>query len=106
MTVIDNNIYSFDFVLVLPESNAELNKKIEAAFFAKLNGRKGYMAKGKEAQEILDLYSLYEFSNNIIIGSFDKPYGRKLQNMFNCKIASEETLINDVILGDMNGTCA
>jgi len=101
--MIDNNIYTFDFVLALPESNVELNRKIETAFLAKLNGRKGYMAKGKEAQEILDLYSLYEFSNNIIVCSFDKPYGRKLQNMLNCKIASEETLINDVILGAMDG---
>ena len=101
--MIDSNIYSFDFVLVLPESNAELNKKIETAFIAKLNGRKGYIAQGEEAKEILELYSLYEFSNNIIIGSFDKPHGRKLQNMLNCKIANEETLINDVILGAMNG---
>jgi len=90
-------------ILVLPESNAELNKKIETAFIAKLNGRKGYIAYGEEAKEILNLYSLYEFSNNIIIGSFDKPYGRKLQNMLNCKIASEETIINDVILEAMNG---
>lgn len=93
-------------ILVLPESNAELNKKIETAFIAKLNGRKGYIAQGEEAKEILNLYSLYEFSSDIIIGSFDKPYGRKLQNMLNCKIASEETLINDVILGAMDGTNA
>lgn len=104
--MIGNNIYSYDFVLVLPEANAELNGKIETAFIAKLNGRKGYIANEAETKEILDLYSLYEFSNNIIIGSFDKPYGRKLQNMLNCQIASEETLINDVILGAMNGTSA
>jgi len=95
--VIDSHIYSFDFVLVLPEPN----EKIETAFIAKLNGRKGYIANGEEAKEILSLYSLYEFSGNIIIGSFDKPYGRKLKNML--KIANEETLINDVILGAMNG---
>ncbi|GBU26406.1 hypothetical protein R83H12_03102 [Fibrobacteria bacterium R8-3-H12] len=97
--MIDNNIYSFDFVLVLPFSN----EKIETAFNTKLNGRKGYIAKGEEAKEILDLYSLYEFSSNIIIGSFDKPYGRKLQNILNSGIASEDTLINDIILGALNG---
>jgi hypothetical protein len=102
--MIDNNIYSFDFVLVLPESNAELNKKIETAFISKLNGKKAHIASGEEAKEILDLYSLYEFGNNIIIGSLDKPYGRKLQNMLDCKIASEAMLINDVMLGVMNGT--
>jgi hypothetical protein len=102
--MICDNIYSFDFVLVLPESDANLNKKIETAFMSKLNGRKAHIARGEEANEILGLYSLYEFSNNIIIGSFDKPYGRKLQNMLDCKIASEEMLINDVILGAMNGT--
>ncbi|MDR3165269.1 MAG: hypothetical protein LBU13_06795 [Synergistaceae bacterium] len=47
------------------------------------------------------MYSLYEFSDKVIIGSFDEPHGRKLRNLLDSGIATEETLIDDVILGAM-----
>lgn len=89
-----NNLYSYDFVLLLPDSN----EKIRTAFIAKLKGRRGCVITGKEAEQLVKLYSLYEFSGNIIIGSFDEPYGRKLRNI----PATEEIIIDDVILGAMN----
>jgi len=55
---------------------------------------------GEEAEQLVVLYSLYEFSGNIIVGSFDEPCGCKLRNI----PADEETIIDKVILGGMSGT--
>ncbi|MDR1812968.1 MAG: hypothetical protein LBQ87_09095 [Candidatus Fibromonas sp.] len=93
---LSNNLYSYEYVLLLPIANA----KIESAFTARLNGRRGCVVTGKEAEQLVVLYSLYEFSSNIIVGSLDEPYGCKLRNI----PADEETIINDIILGGMNGT--
>jgi hypothetical protein len=95
---LENNLYAYDFVLLLPE----MNEKIKSKFLDKLKSRKGCIITGDEAKELVELYSLYEFSGNVIVGSFDEPYGRKLRNILNCEIASEETIIDDIILGAMN----
>jgi hypothetical protein len=89
----------YDFVLLLPDENDELSTRIRAAFEQKLKGRRGAVIEGKDAVKLVRLYELYEFSGKVIVGSFDKPYGRKLFNLFDCGIADEQTLINDVILG-------
>ncbi len=86
-----------DFVLCLPEDNPA----IEAAFSARLNGRRGLVIRGDEARQMLALYSLYAFSDKVIIGSLDEPYGRKLRNLLLSGVASEAELIEDVILGGM-----
>ncbi len=91
-----NSLYEYDFVLLLPRTD----EKIKAAFTAKLNGRSGCVVTGEEAERLVLLYSLYEFSGNIIVGSFDEPYGRKLRNI----PADEKIIIDKVILGGMNGT--
>jgi len=91
-----NSLYEYDFVLLLPRTN----EKIKAAFTAKLKERSGRIITGEEAEQLVSLYSLYEFSGNIIVGSFEEPYGRKLRNI----PADEETIIDKVILGGMNGT--
>jgi hypothetical protein len=88
---------TYDFILLLPDDN----KLIRSIFETKLSGRKGMILEGDEAQQLLSLYSLYEFSDKIIVGSFNEPYGQKLYNLIDCGIATEEELINDVILGVM-----
>jgi hypothetical protein len=93
---LSSNLYDYDFVLLLPQANA----RIESAFTARLNGRSGCVVTGEKAEQLIALYSLYEFSGNIIIGSFDEPYGRKLRNI----PAGEETIIDSIILGGLNGT--
>jgi len=97
-----NNLCEYDFVLLLPV----MNEKIKASFLSKLNGRRGHVITGKEAEELVELYSLYEFSGNVIVGSFDEPYGRKLRNILENKMATEEAVIDNIILGGMNGTGA
>ncbi len=89
----------YDFVLLLPATDLKLNARIRAVFERKLDGRRGAVIEGEAARGLVRLYELYEYSGNVIIGSFDEPYGRKLRNLLDCGIANEETLINDVILG-------
>ena len=89
----------YAFVLLLPTTDTEFNNRLRVAFERKLDGRSGAVIEGDAAHELMRLYELYEFSGKVIIGSFDKPYGRKLRNLLDCGIADEETLINDVILG-------
>lgn len=96
---LSNNLDSYDFILLLPAGDAALNARIHTVFEQKLNGRRGRVIKDEEAQELLRLYELYEFSGKIIIGSFDAPYGRKLRNLIESGVANEDLLINDVILG-------
>jgi hypothetical protein len=96
-----NGLDGCDFALLLPPDDTALNARIRAAFEAKLGGRRGAVIEGREAEELLALYSLYAFTNKLIIGSFDLPHGRKLRNLLDSGIATEETLINDVILGAM-----
>ena len=59
----------------------------------------------EESEALLALYSLYEFTGNLIIGSFDLPYGRKLRNLLDSGVTTEESLISDVILGGLDETC-
>lgn len=100
-TVIDDNIKvvfeTYDFILLLPTPN----NQIKDAFNTKLVDYKGLIVEGEMATELLKLYHLYEFSDKIIIGSFDKPYGRKLRNLLETGVATEYELINDIILGAM-----
>lgn len=90
-----------DFVLLLPSADIELNTQIRAAFERKLNGRSGVVVECQAVQGFIKLYELYEFNGKVIIGALDEPYGRKLFNLIDCGIADVETLINDVILGDL-----
>lgn len=94
-----NNLDSYEFVLLLPAGDAAFNERFQAVFEQKLNGRRGTVIEGEAAQELVQLYELYEFSGKIIIGSFDAPYGRKLRNLVESGVANEDMLINDVILG-------
>ncbi len=92
-----------DFILALPQKDTRINMKIQDTFNKKLGGRNGLVIKGEEAEELLTLYSLYAFTDKLIIGSFDHPCGRKLRNLLDSGVATENEIINDVILGAMDG---
>ena len=93
-----------DYVLLLPDGDVRFNDKMRRAFVAKLSGKSGLILDGHEAQAILALYSLYAFSDKVIVGSLDLPHGRKLRNLLDCGMATDDELINDVILGAIDGT--
>ncbi|MDR1132649.1 MAG: hypothetical protein LBL05_00715 [Synergistaceae bacterium] len=78
-----------------------MNSRIRAAFEVKLGERRGTVVEGRDAEDLFALYSLYAFTDKLVIGSFDLPHGRKLRNLLDSGVATEETLINDVILGAM-----
>ena len=98
---IDEGLDKYDFVLLLPGADEALNERIKAAFEAKLCGAAGISILGEAALQLTALYSLYSFSDKVLIGSFDEPYGRKLRNMLDSGVAAEDELIEDVILGAM-----
>ena len=101
-----NDLDAVDYVLLLPHEDLRLNTALRADFAEKLGSRRGMVIDGERAESLLELYSLYEFTGKLIIGSFDLPYGRKLRNLLNSGVATEEELISDVILGAMDGTAA
>lgn len=96
-----NSLDDIDFVLVLPHDNEQMNNMLRKAFTEKLGKRTGAIVRGREARDIINLYSLYAFTDKLIIGSFDLPHGRKLRNLLDSGIATEEELISEVILGAM-----
>jgi hypothetical protein len=57
----------------------------------------------EEAEGLLILYSMYEFTDKLIFVSLDKPYGRKLYNLIETGFASEKELINEIILEALHG---
>jgi hypothetical protein len=95
----DSGLCDYDYVLLLPQNDLRLNVLLRSAFIHKLGDRRGIVIEGAQAEELLTLYSFYAFTNKLIVGSFDLPHGRKLRNLLDSGIATEEELINDVILG-------
>lgn len=90
-----------DLILLLVTADIEFNEKLCTTFTDRLDGRRAVIIKGKQAEDLLYLYSLYAFTDKLIIGSLDLPYGRKLRNLLDSKIATEDEIINDIILGGM-----
>ena len=90
-----------DYVLIDFFTDANLSAELRAVFMVKLGNRRGIIIEGERAEQLLNLYSLYKFTDKLIIGSFDLPHGRKLRNLLDSGIATESELINDVILGEM-----
>jgi hypothetical protein len=97
----DNVKSDIDFALLLPQNDEHRNALFRTVFNSKLGDRCGIIFEGEQAIELLTLYSLYAFTDKLIIGSFDLPQGRKLFNLLDSGIATAEELINDVILGAM-----
>jgi len=100
---LDEKLDEYGFVLLLPGTDDALNERIKTAFEAKLCGAAGISIHSESARLLTSLYSLYNFSDKVLIGSFDEPYGRKLRNLIDSGVAMEDELINDVILGVMDG---
>jgi len=100
----DTDLDKFDYILLLPRNDEVLNNRIREAFEEKLGGSTGVIICNEAAQQLNALYSLYRFSEKIIIGSFIEPHGRKLRNLLDAGIATEYELIKDVILGGMDET--
>jgi hypothetical protein len=46
-----------------------------------------------EADNLVFLYCMYEFSDKLVIGSLDLPQGRKARNLLDGEIASRPDLI-------------
>ena len=90
-----------DHIMLLLDNDSNFNDRLRYAFSKKLNNRHGVVFEGQQAHDLLALYCLYSFTNKLIIGSYEFPYGRKLKNLLECGIATEEELINDVILGEI-----
>lgn len=118
----ENSLSEYDSILLLPSTDERLNEIMLSAFEAKLrriHGPSGrdflkaavlsvnpskesgcltFIQITKEiAQNILQLYCMYEYSNKMMIGSFDLPYGRKLSNLMKSGISTELELV-DIIL--------
>ena len=122
---IKNKLDKYDYVLLLPEKNFVFSSKVLKAFAYKLDnlvdmGRsvkavvlsfenipinnlfEQIIITEVEAYAIISLYSMYKFTGKLIIGSFELPHGRKLKNLIDCGIATEEDLVSEVILGGLN----
>lgn len=91
----------YDYILLLPDNDKDFSARIRAAFTARLGSMRGLALDGYEVNALLRLYSLYSFTGKLIIGSFDLPTGRKLRNLLESGVATEDELIHDVILGIM-----
>lgn len=121
---LDHSLDKYDFVLLLPHTDNQLNATVLSSFRAKLQrmaeAKDGNQPKAvvlsvslfsgskyftfrqiseETAENLLTLYCMYEFTDKLIIGSFDLPYGRKANNLLDCGIASESELVDTVIYG-------
>ena len=117
-----NSLDKYDFVLLLPHADGQFNANMLAAFGANLQRMAGLNGSirpkavvlsaalliesrdlilrqipEETVRNILTLYCMYEFTDKLVIGSFDLPFGRKLRNLLDCGIASEKELADTVL---------
>ena len=118
---------SYDYFLMLPHKDSRLNHMICGALEAtleKLSETEKFMGVPKvlvltemelaesewydlrnlskyDLDSILDLYRMYEFTDKLMIGSFELPYERRLNNLIAARIALEEDLIYSIILNPL-----
>jgi hypothetical protein len=90
---------SCDYILLLSDRSRE-SVRIMNVFHKLTTGLNVKVIKyDHDDLDLYSLFSLYVFNDKLIIGSFDFPSGRKLRNLLDSGIATEDELINDVILG-------
>lgn len=119
---LSNSLNDYDFVLLLPHVDVAFNEGLLDILNKKLSeATRRYdvlvltTVKVKESEKhetrhiskemadaLLLLYCMYEFTDKIIIGSFDLPHGRKLKNLSDCGIAHDRELIDKVIFGKIS----
>lgn len=119
-----NSLYQYDYILMLPHHNTRLNYILCEAFERKVKTEKRpcqdickevralvlsvdnikesnfYTFKlitEEVAENILTLYGMYRFTDNLIIGDFELSYGRKIKNLLDCGITSETNIIESVL---------
>ena len=118
----DNELDDYDYVLLLPHNDERLNTVMYNTLLKRLKTNSDCHAESKAvvltvgrfrkseyytsiaidsktAENILKLYCMYQFTDKLIIGSFELPYGRKLENLLDCHVASEAELTKSVIFG-------
>lgn len=111
---IENAFDAYNHILLLPHTDKVLNNAVVAAFCANAARSNAIILSRTElrseiccpvklvseeaANDLISLYCMYEFTDKLIIGSFDLPPGRKLRNLLESGAATEDMLINDVIL--------
>jgi hypothetical protein len=123
---LNNHLDEYDYILLFPQNDERLKSVLCDNFKAMLlyggtgeapkkalvlftgaplkNGTYESRAISSEtADDILCLYSMYEFTDKLIVGSFELPYGRKLFNFLNCGIASENELADAVFFNNRAG---
>ncbi len=95
-----------EYVLLLPEKDEELNGICKKAFNDMLHkqNKKGRILSvqdktisANQAKELIQLYSMYRFTDRLIIGSKDKPYGRNIENLRLIKNMTLEKAIRAVL---------
>lgn len=113
----DNRLDEYDFVLLLPHADSTLYVSLLCAFGEKLrsaciadgitkraivlstvhiNRSEYYAVKviaEKTAESMITLYTLYQFTDKLIVGSFTLPPGRKLKNLLDSGIGTEAELV-------------
>ena len=97
-----NELNKYDRILILPNADVMLNHRIRTIFGSMLGARRGIVIEGRQAADLLALYSLYAFTDKLVIGSLDLPYGRKLCNLLHSGVTTEEELIRDVLFEALN----
>lgn len=121
---LDNSMNQNDRILLLPHGNKRLNLELCEIFEEKLN--ESYDMHNKDSvnykavvlsinmvktskfytvhiiseylmDSILTLFGMYKFTDKLIIGSLELPYGRKIRNLLTCDIGSEKELMESII---------
>lgn len=125
---LEHNLDKYHRILMLPEENGPLavqvmdmlrekpasmqgltapNQNLLACLatvsFVQVPGIDWIHVTKEEAEGLLILYSMYEFTDKLIFVSHDQPYGRKLYNLLETGIASEEELTDEIILEALHG---
>jgi len=100
---------SKEFVLLLPNDTDEEMAAICREAFSDMLEKEGVAGRvlcvddGTISQEasgnLIQLYSMYRFTDRLIIGSLDKPYGRKIKNLLSLDNMDLRTAVRAVLFG-------
>lgn len=113
---LERRLDEYDTVLLLPHADAELNALLLQSLRTRLTQggavRAAVLAveavevsplydveiiSGELARCILSLYTLYAYTDKLIVGSFTWPAGRKLNNLLQSGVATAQALADTVV---------
>lgn len=117
---VERHLGEYDVILLLPHGDAELNGLMLQSFLARLercgSARAIVLAVAPIEQNshyiveivsedlakcIITLYSMYAFTDRLIVGSFTLPPGRKFQNLLNSGVATASALADTVVFAGL-----